>query len=292
MSGLDRRLHAFRPDLADERLQADVSAARFVAGEPFRVGRGAVALHREPRSDAPMDTQLLRGEAVRVFETREGWAWVQNEDDGYVGYCSADALDGGEPAPTHRVHVLRTYLYPGPDLKLPPVDLLSMGASVAIVRIVPGAGGLDYGLTRRGEAVVARHLRPLGAADGNEDWVATAAAFVGTPYLWGGRTSVGLDCSALVQLALQWAGRPCPRDSDMQEQALGETVSLAETTRGDLIFWKGHVGTMLDEATLLHANGHHMAVAAEPLEEVVARLETSRLHVSAVKRLPKSSAGQ
>lgn len=285
MSGLDQRLHAFRPDLADERLRESVSASHFVTGEPRRVTRGAIALHREPRHDAPIDTELLRGEAAQVFEIREGWAWLQNNNDGYVGYCAADALGQADPTPTHQVDVLRTYVYPALDLKAPPLDILSLGAAVPIARVVPGAGGLDYAVTAEGEAIVARHLRPLGATDGGGDWVGLALKFVGTPYLWGGRTSIGLDCSALVQLALQWAGRFCPRDSDMQEQSVGEAVPFAERRRGDLVFWKGHVGILLDEKMLLHANGYHMAVTVEALEDVVARLETSHLHVSAVKRL-------
>lgn len=279
---LDPRLNAYRDDLADRRLEGTVEAARFVDGEAARVVAGAAALRRAPADDAPQDSQLLFGETVRVFETRGDWAWVANDRDGYVGYCRADRLGPpGAPA-THRVAVLRTYLYPGASLKIPPADLLSLEAAVAVAavdgrwaRLADGAG-----------FVHADHLCPLATlADDPAD---VAQLFLETPYLWGGKTSVGLDCSGLVQLALQRCGIDCPRDTDMQEAALGPDApgGAASARRGDLVFWPGHVGIMLDGARILHANATDMATRVwrlEALDDHIARQEGRRL--SSIKRV-------
>jgi cell wall-associated NlpC family hydrolase len=127
------------------------------------------------------------------------------------------------------------------------------------------------------------HLAPLKAKQA--DFVAVAEEFLNAPYLWGGKTSLGIDCSGLVQVALQAAGQACPRDSDMQEMALGKLSSLGEMRRGDLIFWKGHVAIACDGETLLHANAHHMMVAIEPTAEAIARIKTAGSEVTSVKRI-------
>lgn len=265
---LDRRTTPARPDLAAETLRGLVAASRYVAGTPMRVIAAVAPLRRRPAPDAPLDTQALMGEAVTVYDEAEGWAWAQLEADGYVGYLPSGALSATAPAPTHRVAVLRTFVHPGPDLKLPPRDHLSLGAGVAVLR----RDG-DWARLPDGGAVFAAHLAPLDAAE--PDYVGVAERFRGTPYLWGGKTSLGLDCSGLVQLALAAAGIAAPRDSDLQA-ALGAPVApgpgLAGLARGDLVFWKGHVGIMRDETRLLHANGHHMLTVSEPLAEVERRV--------------------
>ncbi|WP_029031569.1 NlpC/P60 family protein [Salinarimonas rosea] len=279
----DRRLTLARPDLADAALEGIVPAARYAAPTPKRVRAPLVDLRPQPRLDAGIDTQALMGEAVDVLDVdEEGFAFVRLARDGYVGWLSADALGEAEPAPTHRVAALRTFLYPGPSMKLPIAGWLSLGAEVAIVETrgdfahAPGAGWL--------------HMPHLAARDAapEADFVAVAERFLHTPYLWGGVSSLGLDCSGLVRAALHAAGRACPRDTDMQEAALGEAVPEgAPLRRGDLVFWKGHVGIMRDEATLLHANGWHMAVASEPLAQARARiLEKSFGPVTRIVRLP------
>ncbi|SDB56096.1 C40 family peptidase [Bauldia litoralis] len=276
---LHPRLHAVRPDLADSRLEGQVAAARFVAPTPRRVIGASAALKRDPRPDAAVDTELLRGEAVAVFEeTPEGWSWVQNAVDGYVGYVSSDALGGVDPAPTHRVAALRTFVYPGPDMKLPATAWLSLGSAITLGGEVE-TRGTSFRLLAGGEgAVVARHLVSVDAP-AEPDFVAVAERFRETPYLWGGRTSLGLDCSGLVQLALMTAGKACPRDTDMQETGIGRLVEggvEASLERGDLIFWPGHVGILRDPDTMLHASGHHMQVVAEPLGEAIARIGAPR----------------
>lgn len=265
---LDRRLVLARPDLADAALAGVVAAARYAVPTPRRVTVGLVDLRREPRPDLPIDTQALMGEALDVLDIDEdGFAFARLARDGYVGWLSADALGEVDPAPTHRVAEVRTFLYAGPSLKQPIADWLSLGAEVAVAEIrgdyahVPGAGW-----------IFARHLAILGAAP-EPDFVAVAERFLETPYLWGGVSSLGLDCSGLVRAAMHAAGRTCPRDADMQEAFFREVVpDGAPLHRGDLVFWKGHVGIMQDETRLLHANGFHMKVASEPFATARARI--------------------
>jgi cell wall-associated NlpC family hydrolase len=275
----DRRLTPARPDLAAERLRGLVDAPRYAKGQAKRVIAASAPLRRLPDPGAPLETEALHGETLTVFDENEGWVWVQLDRDSYVGYLPLAAL--GAPAePTHRVAALRTHAYPGPGIKLPPLMALSLGARLSIV----GHEG-DFAVSTDGLHVWARHLAEPGSREA--DFVAVAERFLEAPYLWGGRTSEGIDCSGLVQTALDAAGVETPRDSDMQEAALGDSVAIGgPLARGDLVFWKGHVGIMRDSVTLLHANGWHMKVVSEPLEEARARIAASGGgHVTSVRRL-------
>lgn len=265
---LDRRLNAFRPDLADEALRGQVEAKRFVAGEAARIAVPVAALRPSPDSACGIDTELLLGETVQVFERKDGWAWVQADLDRYVGYLPEVLLGEPEEA-THRVCVPRTFLYPEPELRRPPVASLSMGSRVGVTGEAE-TRGTRYLTLADGTALIASHCLPMGEAL-DDDYVAVAARFLETPYLWGGRSGFGIDCSALVQLALMMVGRSAPRDSDMQA-AFGTEIAREELRRGDLVFWKGHVGIMEDGETLLHANGHTMTVARENFEAAVQRI--------------------
>jgi cell wall-associated NlpC family hydrolase len=276
---LDPRLTPARPDLAAAHLRGRVEAARFVEGIEREVRDESAPLRREPAPDASLDTEALKGERVTVYDSNEeGWCWGQLAADGYVGWLPANALAAPGPAATHRVAALRTLAFPGRSIKLPPVAAFSLGCRVAVLRLEE-----PFAVTLSGY-VPARHLAPLDVAE--PDFVAVAERFLGVPYLWGGKTSLGVDCSGLVQIALTAAGIACPRDSDMQERALGEAVDLADLRRGDLVFWKGHVAIARDAATLLHANAFHMAVAAEPVAEAAARIAAGGSPVTTVKRLP------
>ena len=267
---MEKRTTPARPDLAAEFLRGKVEAARFVPGKAMRVAEGIIDLRAAPTPEAGVTTQALFGEEVMVYEDHEGWAWGQLKSDGYVGYMSANALRslGPEHAPTHRVAVPRSFCYPDAGMKNPVLQALPLGACVAATE----ARG-DYVRLADGEFVYSAHLQPLDAFA--SDFVAIAEQFLHVPYLWGGKTSMGLDCSGLLQLSLGAAGIDAPRDSDMIQRwaaRLDIGADLARLRRGDLVFWNGHCGVMQDAGRLLHANGHHMQVASEPLREAAERI--------------------
>jgi cell wall-associated NlpC family hydrolase len=278
--GFDRRVTPARPDLAARHLEGKIDAARFVEGRRMQVRDGVADVKREPRPDSRLDTQALYGETVVVYDEDEGWAWAQLERDLYVGWIPANVLWSRIDAPTHRIRVPRSFVFPRPDIKDPPLLALPLGAGVAIV------GERDaFAITSDGGFIYRSHL--IGADERVADFVSVAETLTGAPYLWGGKSSLGVDCSGLVQTSLQLAGVEAPRDTDMQEKALGRALAEGEPLqRGDLVFWKGHVGVMRDSVLLLHANATHMQVASEPLEEVRARnLKAGAGPVTSIKRL-------
>jgi cell wall-associated NlpC family hydrolase len=285
----DPRRHAYRPDLADARLKSLIEAERYVQGEPRQVVAPSLPLRREPRSDSILETEALKGETVTVFAESEGWAWVQIDRDLYVGYMPSEGLSASIIEPTHRIGALRTYVFPEPDAKSPPLALLSLNALFSAEAEEGKFLALDDG-----GYVFARHTLPAGEVVG--DAVAVAEKFLGTPYLWGGRTSIGLDCSGLVQLAFEAAGFNTPRDADMQAEELGEPLAWkvgVELRRGDLVFWEGHVGIMTSPTDLIHANAYHMAVEIEPLREARERIKTATAsEVIGVRRLPQIAAAE
>lgn len=275
---MDPRITPARPDLAACHLEGKVAAARFVKGTMREVIAPQAPVRREPHPDAPLDTEALKGERVVVYEvTEEGWTWGQLVGDGYVGWLPAEALGLPGPDATHRVTAVRTLVFPGPSIKIPPAEMLSLGCTLAIERIAE-----PFAVTAMNQFVPLQHLSPLQAWEA--DPVAVAERLAGTPYLWGGKSSLGLDCSGLVQLALMACGIACPRDSDMQEAAFGPAGPLSAVARGDLLFWKGHVAIVRNGATLIHANAHHMAVAIEPIAEAVARIRAAGNELTAVRR--------
>lgn len=273
MNDLDRRLNAFRPDLADENLAGKVNAPRLAAGRRAWVTAPVLDMKSAPRPDAGLDTQLLGGDEVRVFEEAEGYAWVQAVRDRYVGYVSAAGLDYREFEPTHVVSVPRTFSYREPDMKKQATACYSMGNSLRIVGTA-SARGTDYALLESGEALIANHLQPLNSRV--SDFVTVAEHLERTPYLWGGKSAFGIDCSGLVQLSMRMAGTDVLRDTDMQAATIGTLLEvpddLSGLQRGDLVFWKGHVAIMLDETSIIHANGHAMMVSREPLQDAVDRV--------------------
>jgi hypothetical protein len=278
MAAFDPRLTPARPDLAASSLRGQVEAARYVDGEICEVVEALAPLRREPAPDAPLDTEALRGERVTVYESNEeGWAWGQLESDGYVGWLPSNALRLPGAEPTHRVIALRTLVFPGPSIKMPPLEPLPFGARVAVKRTEG-----PFAITTSGY-LPARHLAPLSHRDA--DHVAVAERFVGAPYLWGGKTTLGIDCSGLVQIALTARGVPCPRDSDMQEAAVGAPARLSDLQRGDLVFWKGHVAIARDRASIVHANAFHMQVEIEPLAEAIERIREAGSEITSVRRI-------
>jgi cell wall-associated NlpC family hydrolase len=283
MPAFDPRVTPARADLAAKYLEGEVVAARYVEGREREVIEPQAPLRNEPRSDAPLLTQALKGERVIVYdENDEGWAWGQLKADSYVGWMPANALAPPGPPPTHRVAALRTLVFPGPSIKLPPLEALPLGATLAVTRVDD-----RLAVTPAGGYVPAVHLTLAG--DFESDFVAVAERFVGVPYLWGGKTALGLDCSGLVQIALTVCGTACPRDSDLQEAALGKPVAASaghcDLQRGDLVFWKGHVAIVRDSGSLLHANAFHMAVAIEPIADAITRIRNSGSEITSIRRI-------
>ena len=289
MSGvpLDPRRHAYRVGLAAESLRGQVEAPRYVTGVRRQIEVPALPLRREPRFDATLDTEGLFGETLNLFDESEGWAWVQLVRDGYVGYMPSEGLSATHTAPTHKIAALRTYVYPRPDFKTPPLTLLSLNALVAAT-----AEEGRFLVLEGGGFVIAEHVRKLD--EHARDVVDVALAFRGTPYLWGGRTSLGVDCSGLVQLASEAAGLACPRDADMQAKEVGSPLDWqrgAPLRRGDLVFWDGHVGIMTSAHDLVHASAYHMVVVEEPLAEAKARIAASNGGEMIGARRPAGLAG-
>ncbi len=279
----DPRLTPARADLAAKHLEGQIEAERFVEGTLCEVVDPVAPVRREPRPDAAQETQALKGERVTVYETTdEGWCWGQLDSDGYVGWLPANALATPRADATHKVAALSTLVFPAANIKVPPIETLPFGTRVAITRIEE-----PFAVTAYGGFIPARHVVPLNMIE--SDFVAVAERFLGTPYLWGGKSHLGIDCSGLVQIAATACGIDCPRDSDMQQASLGEAVSLngalSMPQRGDAIFWPGHVAIVRDRKTIIHANAHHMAVAIEPIDQAIARIKETGSAVTAVRRV-------
>jgi cell wall-associated NlpC family hydrolase len=283
----DRRITPIRDDLAAAHLRDTLAAAgeagtrRFAEPTPWQVAASSVPMRRGPRPDLPYETELLHGEIIDIYESAAGWAWGQARRDGYCGYVPQEAL-APLVEPTHRVVALRTFRYPSAGIKATPLGFLPCGA---VVRVDAEEG--KFARTPAGY-LFAAHLVPLAARAA--DPVAEAERFLGTPYLWGGRTSLGIDCSALVQGAALACGISAARDSDMQEEALGVPLPLAQDPagyrRGDLLFWPGHVALCQGEGRMIHATAHAMAVISEPIGPALARIAAAGSALRSARRLP------
>lgn len=278
----DPRLIPARADLAASHLNGQVQAERFVGGREGVVVMNRAQLRAEPDAGARLFTEILFGERFIIYELKKGWVWGQAPLDGYVGYLPANAISPRAGEATHRVSVPLTQVYPEPDIKAPPVMSLPMTARLAVADGEPENGLLE---APGAGWVWARHLARLDRPV--ENFVNTALGFMGAPYLWGGKTIAGVDCSGLIQLSLAMANIPIPRDCDMQAGAIGEPVDQrSERQRGDIVFFPGHVGIMLDAKRLLHANATHMMVTAEPLEKVAAKIaEEHDPPISEIRRI-------
>ncbi|MBT3071527.1 C40 family peptidase [Rhodomicrobium sp. Az07] len=281
MTQLDPRLHAYREDLAAASLQDRVRAQRYVHGEVRQVAAPSAPVRVAPKFEAEQATEALSGELVTLYEVRDGFGWVQLHEDGYVGYMQLDALSSLVEDNTHRVSARLTYLYPVPDMKRPPITKLSFSSTVLPISRADGR----FLELSRGGYIFADHL--VGIRERAREFVRVAERMVGVPYLWGGKTSLGIDCSGLVQVSLQAAGVPSLRDTDMQMASAGEALdpsNLDAIQRGDLIFWKGHVAIAQSPDWMIHASGHHMEVVVEQIRRAVERYAEAGAPVLAIIR--------
>lgn len=267
---LDPRVHAYRRDLAHVALAPHVGAQHYAEPQPQRVITALAPVRKAPDDMAEQVSQLLRGEPFDVLDVGPAYSWGQCGLDGYVGYVPNACL-GEAMAPTHRVAVPHAQAFTTASIKARPACDLLLGAHLRVVGATGEFLELDDG------SFVRQRLLALLDAPRPADWVSVAETLMHTPYGWGGRSRLGIDCSGLVQIAVQTCGIVAPRDSDQQRDQLGTPVAIDQPPqRGDLVFFPGHVGLMMDATTLLHANAHHMAVVAEPLATVIARVEAAQ----------------
>ncbi|MBI0020297.1 C40 family peptidase [Bartonella sp. W8097] len=283
MDKLDPRLHAYRPDLADEALRGQVEASRFVRGSLKRIVAPVAALYKIPDTLSERQSECLFGEDVKVFEEKNGFCWVQAQQDGYVGYIEQSKIGSIGNHPTHRVNVPRTFQYRDADLRSPMISPLSMGSRISVVGEAE-TRGTRYARLDNGSFVVFNHITPVSTVE--DDYVTIAESFIHTPYLWGGKSGLGIDCSGLVQLALMMTGRTVLRDTDMQQATIGKDIAPENgLQRGDLVFWKGHVAIMVDSGTLIHANGASMDVRKENLDHAIDRIAKNHSVPTGYRRL-------
>lgn len=273
----DARVTPLRDGIAARALEGVETAEVYLDTRAMTCAVAATGIHREPSRASEQMDQLLFGEVFEVLEEEGAFVLGQAARDGYMGYVEATSLAPRGAAPTHRIAAIRTYAFEGPTIKARASGPFSLGSLVTeearegrLLKVVGGGW------------ITAEHLAPVGSFE--DDMAAVAERYLGAPYLWGGRESLGLDCSGLVQQALFACGHACPRDADQQEQAFSE-IDRASFGRGDLVFWKGHVAIGLDATTIIHANGHHMCVAVEPLDEAIARINAAGYEVTSFRRL-------
>ncbi len=287
---MDPRLHPLRADLAGEELRDKMSAVdapahyapqHFVKARTFHLCVARSPLRVAPALQAPWGSELRFHDLLNLYDIRDGFAWVQNQRDHYMGYVDCTHIaEGAQPTPTHYIKNLMAPCRGEPNVKSPPLHLLSFLSKLQVLGDAEnGFYPISINSTQKA-FIAAAHVALL--SETVKDYVFTAGRFLGVPYVWGGTTAFGLDCSGLVQLALSAAGISCPRDTDMQQENLGQPIALGEAHhRGDFIFFKGHVALATAEDHVIHANAHHGMVAAEPLRDMLSRLGSP----SAIRRL-------
>ncbi len=270
MLSKDPRLYAFRDALADKHFEIEITTQRFIQGKKKCVNTAVAGLFKENNKKSERQTECLLGEEFLIFEQGKTMSWGQSLKDGYVGYIDTKVLCTSTIKQTHIVSVPRTFQYLQADLRGPMEYPLSMGSKVSVVDETEVRGTM-YAILENGKAIITRHLSPIGRV--YEDYVTVAETLIHTPYLWGGVSGFGIDCSGLVQLSMMMTGKMVLRDTDMQQKTIGRPLTDSDKLqRGDLIFWNGHVAIMIDHENIIHANGYSMDVIIEPLEEAMTRI--------------------
>ncbi|MCZ2203404.1 C40 family peptidase [Bartonella sp. A05] len=278
----DRQLYTSRDDLTDPHIEKEMTVLPCVQGEKKRINTAVAGLFKERSKTSEMQTEYLFGEEILIFEPEEAMSWSQSLKDGYMGYIDTTILSTPTTKQTHIVSVPRTFLYLQADLRGSVKSALSMGSKISVVEETEIRGTM-YSILENGQAIVSCHLNPIGYVF--EDYVTVAQTFLLTPYLWGGVSGFGIDCSGLVQLSMMMAGHIVSRDTSMQQKTIGKQLAESDTLqRGDLIFWEGHVAIMVDHINIIHANGHSMNVIIEPLEKAITRIAMMHKYPVAKRR--------
>ena len=275
----DPREYAYKAGLAADYMRGLIRSPKFLVGEVFQVKINVTSLKKSPGQSSEQVSELLFGEEIIIYEILNGWAWGQSQTDGYVGYVSMDHISCKLQENTHEVTALRAFVYKQPDIKASIITCLSMASQLSITH----SRGLFAYIENLGW-IFEKSIRTLGGVE--SDFVSVAQKFTGTPYLWGGRSSFGIDCSGLVQLSLRRVGVLCPRDTDQQASSVGSPVNdeITKLLRGDLIYVNGHVAIMVNPHTILHANAFHMSVELESLEDFLSRLKQDNIHIAQMRR--------
>ena len=227
----------------------------------------------EPFVNSPLETECLFGETVEVLDEDLDWVYCKLITDNYHGWVKKNNIAKFKKA-THRVFNIRTFIYNDADLKSNIALYLPMGANLVVEKIYSEWAKIIYLVDERIKVgyVPAQHIVELQHKV--SDWVAIAQSLEGTPYNWGGRDTIGLDCSALLQLTYQTYGQAIGRNTSDQVKLDKPIIdNISDLKRGCVIFWKGHVGIMINKVNCIHANAFHMKTVTEPLIDIICRMD-------------------
>ena len=243
-----------------------ISSTADILGEPAR-----------PSIISQKDSQLLYGEQFQVEKARGAYVYGHSVLDGYQGYVERAQLIKDALSSTHFVKVRASHLYPEPSFKSRPLTRLSFMSRVTLTT------NSENGFTQLSDQswIFSNHIAPMKDFTKSGDLAQTAEIYLGTPYLFGGRSAFGIDCAGLVQVVVYACGHACPlRDSCDQEGSFGTPIKRDDVQRNDIVYFKGHVGIMMDDKNILNATARHMTTLIEPLSDLEAAYDGGITHIA------------